>query len=230
MRGAHPVAVSDRGQALHRGAEQLRERLRLGLAQLRELRGRVSHRAVVLAELVAAGLGLGGRGGVPLRRQSLRQHLHALVRGHRPHGRLQPLEQARHLLAGEVGHGFLSHAPGQESQRAPCQVVIGVLESTAPRIGDREQLGRPSAPALTARADHARLDHPLGHQGVEVTPDGGGREPEPLAQGGGRDGTMLQDQPGDTGARAALAAWLHRGHVFFTTSVCRNSFPVHKRI
>ena len=37
MRGADPVAVRDRGQALHRGAEQAAESFGLRLAQLREL-------------------------------------------------------------------------------------------------------------------------------------------------------------------------------------------------
>ncbi len=114
---------------------------------------------------------------------------------------------------------MLSHALGQETQRAPGQVVIGVLESTPPRVGDREQLGGPSAPALPAGAYRTRLDHPVGQQRVEVTPDGGGREPEPLAESRGRDGTMLKNQPGDTGTGTALVAWLHRGHVFHNISV-----------
>ena len=61
MRGAYPVAVGDGREALHGGAEQAAECLRLGLAELRELRGHVRDRAVVLAELLAA-----GGGGAPL--------------------------------------------------------------------------------------------------------------------------------------------------------------------
>ena len=51
--GAGAVAVDDRGQPLHVGAQDLGERLALGLAQLRELLGDVRHRAVVLADLHA---------------------------------------------------------------------------------------------------------------------------------------------------------------------------------
>ena len=53
MRGADPVAAGDRGQALHRGAEEAAERFGLGLAELRELGGHVGDRAVVLAEFLA---------------------------------------------------------------------------------------------------------------------------------------------------------------------------------
>src|SRR6516164_3769493 len=53
VRGADPVAVRDRGQALHGGAEQPGERLGLRLAQLRELGRDVRDRAMVLAELLA---------------------------------------------------------------------------------------------------------------------------------------------------------------------------------
>jgi hypothetical protein len=54
VRRAHAVAVRDRGEALHRGAEQPPERLRLRLAELRVLGGHVRHRAVMLAELLSA--------------------------------------------------------------------------------------------------------------------------------------------------------------------------------
>jgi hypothetical protein len=47
------VALGQGGQALDVDAEQARERLGLGLAELRELGGDVLHRAVALAELDA---------------------------------------------------------------------------------------------------------------------------------------------------------------------------------
>ena len=53
MCGACAVAVDDRRQPLHVGAQDLGEGLSLGLAQLRELLGDVRHRAVVLAQLNA---------------------------------------------------------------------------------------------------------------------------------------------------------------------------------
>ena len=53
VRGARAVAVDDRRQPLHVGAQDLGEGLPLGFAQLRELLGHMRHRAVMLAELDA---------------------------------------------------------------------------------------------------------------------------------------------------------------------------------
>ena len=70
MRGADVGAVRERREALHVHAEQPRERVRLGLAELGELPGDVLHRAVPLAQLRAeagyAGCGGAGRRGVPV--------------------------------------------------------------------------------------------------------------------------------------------------------------------
>ena len=80
VRGAHAVAAGDGGESLDVGAEQPREDLGLGLAQLRELRGDVRHRAVVLAQLLA-GTGLCGRGRVARPRSAPGQDVHAPVPG-----------------------------------------------------------------------------------------------------------------------------------------------------
>ena len=63
VRGARAVAVDDRRQPLHVGAQDLGERLPLGLAQLRELLGDVRHRAVMLAQLDAVDRPAHRRGG-----------------------------------------------------------------------------------------------------------------------------------------------------------------------
>jgi hypothetical protein len=57
MRGADPVTVGNRREPLHGGAEQPPECLGLRLTELRELRGHVRNRAMMLAELLAAGGG-----------------------------------------------------------------------------------------------------------------------------------------------------------------------------
>jgi hypothetical protein len=51
VRCTNPVAVGDRGQSLDVRAEHLFEGAGLGFAQLGELGGNVSHRAVMLADL-----------------------------------------------------------------------------------------------------------------------------------------------------------------------------------
>ena len=63
--GADPVAVGDRGQPLDVGAHEPADHRGLGLAQLGELGRDVRHRAVVLAQLPAAG-DRRGRGSVAL--------------------------------------------------------------------------------------------------------------------------------------------------------------------
>jgi hypothetical protein len=52
---AHPVAVGDGGESLDVHAEHPREELGLDLAQLWKPLGHVSHRAVVLAQLLTQG-------------------------------------------------------------------------------------------------------------------------------------------------------------------------------
>src|SRR5690349_17118666 len=74
VRGAHTVAVGDRGQALDVRADEPRDHPRLGLAQLWELGGHVGHRAVVLAKLAAGG-DRGCAGSVPLGRKRPGQRL-----------------------------------------------------------------------------------------------------------------------------------------------------------
>jgi hypothetical protein len=51
MSRTHRVAARDGGQPLHMNAEQVCERRRLGLTQLREFRRNMRYRAVMLAQL-----------------------------------------------------------------------------------------------------------------------------------------------------------------------------------
>src|SRR5699024_197671 len=50
----------------------------------------------------------------------------------------------------------------------------------------------------------APFDHALAGQVVEVAADGRRREPEPLAEVGGGDRTLLQNEPGHSRARTVL--------------------------
>ena len=77
--GADAVAVGDGGETLDMGAEQAREHLGLGLAQVGELPGHVGDRAVVLADLLAGG-GAVDRGGVAVGGERLGEDLGAVAR------------------------------------------------------------------------------------------------------------------------------------------------------
>ena len=208
--------LADRGEPLDVPAEQPRERLGLGLAQLRELGGHVGHRAVVLAELVAGRRRLEG-GGVPVRAQRVGEGLDALV------GRcgvdadgVAVLDVARDH-AGEVRHGGRTRDPGQLVQGLGGEPVVRLRERLAALDGERVDLGRTPAPALAGgavRRPVARLDLAGGGQRVQVAPDGGGGEPEPLGQDGRGGRTVGQEAARDarTGAVPDLLAGLHDFH------------------
>ena len=138
----------------------------------------------------ARGLALRGRGGVAVRRQRLGQRLDRLSAGRpSPITGSQALSRLGHLAPGELGHRVRAHALGQEAQRAAGQVVVGVLEGAPPRVGDDEHLGRAAAAALAVAAARVRTSiMPSASRRVQMAADGGGREPEPLAQRGRGDG------------------------------------------
>ena len=131
--GADPVAVGDRGQPLHVGADQPADHRGLGLAQLRELRGHVRHRAVVLAELPAAG-DRRGRGSVALGGERGGECLGPVDRSHRrARSRPAPRRSRRALEPGQLllGHGadgVGTAGGGDVAQRGQGQVVVGVRE------------------------------------------------------------------------------------------------------
>jgi len=184
VRGADPVAVRDRGQPLHGGAEQPAERLGFRLAQLRELGRHVRDRAVVLAQLLAGHAPDRGRwargGGVTVGGQRLGQRLDPggeLAPGPLAHHRRVPALQVGDLGAGKLGDGLGTCAVGQEPQRACGQVVVGVLECAAPGVGDDEHLGRPASAPVPVGPGRPGLDESLGQEVVQMTPDGRGREP-----------------------------------------------------
>jgi len=183
VRGADPVTVSDRGEALHGGAEQAAECLGLRLAKLRILGGHVGYRAVVLTELFSPAGGsttsngaTACRGGVTVGGQCRRQRLDPLVRGGSFDGRLVSALQLSDLLPGELGDGARPGPLGQETQGARGQVVIGVLKGTAAGVGDRKQPGWPAAAAAAIGPGGPDLDHAVSQQVVQVTTDGSRRQ------------------------------------------------------
>jgi hypothetical protein len=203
VRGADAVAVRDRSEPLHRRAEQPAERLGFRLAQLGELGRHVRNRAVVLAQLLAGFSLVSYRGrrargrGVAVGGQRLGQRLDPAGQVTPAHRRRVPALQVGHLPAGELGDRLRARRLGQETQRTGGQVIVGVLEGAAARVGDDEHLGRPSAAPVPVGPGRPGLDQALGQQVIQMTPDGGRREPEPAAERGGGGRPELQDQPRD---------------------------------
>ncbi len=138
--GADTVAVGDGGQSLDVPAEQPREDLGLGLAQLGELLGHVRDRAVVLAELLA-GTGLHGGGGIAVGGQRLGEHLRLLARGRQLQQRPVPHLHLGDPLPGELHDGLVATGLGDEAQSGRGQVVVGLVEGVPAGVGQHEDLG-----------------------------------------------------------------------------------------
>jgi hypothetical protein len=200
--------MRNRGEALDRRAKQAAERLGFGLAQLRVLGRDMRDRAVMLAKLLTGGRPRSRARGccVAVYGERLSQRPHPIGQRRGRDNRPVPALKLADLTAGELGDGLGSGSLGQEAQGAGGQVVIGVLEGTAASIGDREQPRRPAATAVAVDPGDSGLDHSVLPQMIEVTPDGGRREPQRSPQCCSGHRAVFQDQPGDTGARALLGA------------------------
>ena len=208
---ADPVAVGDRGQALHVAAEDVADGLRLGLAQLRELVGDVRDRAVLLAQLLGAvdavleqGQRPHGRG-VPLGGEDPRQRLGRRELGLGRHDHLVVALDERDPASGELHDGLVAAGLRQVAERLHREVVVLLVEVLAPGLGDREELGRPASAAGRRRARLTRLERALGEQVVEVAAYGGGRQREPLREVGRGRRTADQDRPDDALTRRLVA-------------------------
>lgn len=237
MGGADAVAVRDRRQTLHRGAKKAPERFCFCLTQLRVFRRDVRDRAVMLAKLLAGGdasfaaarSNSGGGRRVAVGGQGLRQRPDLTASRCGVDNRPVLVLKLGHLAAGELDDRLGPGPLGQEPERARGQVVIGVLESAAASVGDREHPGWPAPAAIAVHSRRPAFDQAAVEQLIEVTPDGRGSQPERAAKSGRAHRARLQDQPGHAGARALLSAALfsahasrtHTGstHVFHNTSV-----------
>ena len=181
MCGADAVAVGDRGQPLHVGADEPADHRGLRLAQLQELGGDVRHRAVVLAQLPpprrrrgrgSVALGREG-GGECLGRSTVRRAGDGLL-----HGGGAALLQPGELLLGDRPDGVGAAGGGHVAQGGEREVVVGVRERRAAGVGEVElRAGRPR----WSRPRQPLLEPPGGHQGVEVPADGGRRDAQPAA-------------------------------------------------
>jgi len=160
VRGADAVAVADGGQPLHVAAQEAGECLRLGLAQLGELRCHVGDGTVVLTELVTAG-STAHAGGIALGSECPGENRSAVLGcGGLDLGAV-PLLPVRHPGAGEVGHRLLPRRGGQEAQSAHSEVVVGLVEGLAAGLGEGEPARGAASSTRATAAGCARLHRSL---------------------------------------------------------------------
>ena len=169
-------------QALDVNSEQTRERICLGVTELRELGRDVLHRAMPLAQLHAgqwrALPDRTGGGGETVSGQCRRQYLGAL-------GDVVACLRELHGIAlfelgvefvGELAHGILAGVIGNKAQGRRGDVVVVAVHAKVTGLGQDVCAGGPTttAPCGTSGGGLMLLDGtPLGEQ-VEVTADRGG--------------------------------------------------------
>lgn len=197
--------------------EQLGEKFRLRLAQLRKLLCDMGDRAVVLAQLLALlGVGCVPRGSsVPVRAQGPGQRFGALL----GRGGLDRLAVRARLGgdpgAGEGGDRLLPALPlGDPAHGVDGQLVVRLVEGVAAAVGEREDLGGPATRARAVDPLLAGLHHVVGDQRVEVAPDGGLGEPQTPGELGDGGRPVVQD-----GARDAVAGGPLTGREFLLRSL-----------
>ncbi len=152
-------------------AEQVFERLRLGFADLGELTGDVTDRAVMLAELrtrvterggrcIAVGAEESGERVEPIARAVLLVDACAIARDH--FGGSLPCKAAHSLVATRCS---------EVAQRADGDVVVGDIEDVTALIGEGEDTGGAPAASNRPRAvgpSVCRDDESIGGEGLEV--------------------------------------------------------------
>jgi len=179
VRGTYPVAVGDGRQPLNVRAQHPFEGPGLSLAQLGELGGDVRNRAVVLAQL-HAGAGVLSTGSVSLAGQCHGEGCDPAFATRRTcpdrHRRGNRGFERPRSVGSELGNGGLATGLPQIAQGGRGQVVIGVRESRSSGVGQRISTGRAPAPSAGTRPRVTLGQQVVAHQGVQMAPDGGGRQ------------------------------------------------------
>lgn len=177
-RGADVLAVGERGKALDVHSEQARERVGLGVTELRELCCDLLHRAMPLAQL-HTGQGRArpdrsGRGRETVGGQCRRQD-----RGTRGDVRIcfgqQPgiaLFELGVAFVGEVVDRSLAGVLGKKTQRRDGDMVVVAAHAVVTGFGQDVGAGGPTTAAHTRGRRLTRRDGTLLGEQVEVTTDG----------------------------------------------------------
>jgi len=195
--------MSEGRQALNVDSEQPRERLCLGVTELWKLGRDVLHRAVSLAQLHsgqerARSHGSGGSGetiGTQCRCECHRSGSDTLL--HRAELGGIPLLELGDALAGKLGNGICTGALCEEPQRRGGHVVVVAVHAEVTGLGQDVCAGGPSASATGGGGGLVLLDGALLDEQVEVTANGGGRQPQASGESGRGERAILGDYPPD---------------------------------
>ncbi len=180
-RGADVLAVGECRQALDVNSEKARERVGLGVTELRELGCDVLHRAMSLAQLnTGQGCALSDRSGgsgEAVGDQCRRECVGAdgdVIAGSGELGRVAVLELGA-PFAGELAHRVDAGVLGKKPQRRSRDVVVVTAHAGMTGRGQDVGAGGPAATATRTTSDGglALLDGTLLGKRVEVTADGG---------------------------------------------------------
>lgn len=167
-------------------------------------------RAVLLAQLLTCVMAVDQRqlpdgGRIAVGREHIRKHLRGAeirLAGSDP---VQSLLDERRAALREFPHGLFAGHLGEEPQRLDRQVVVLLLEAVPTLVGEREELGRAASPTRGRGARLTLLHRLLLGQGVQVAPDRGRGEIEPLGQRRSGLRTVDKQRPSDPLAGALLA-------------------------
>ena len=202
-------AAGEGGEPLNVHAEQPRDGLGLGVAELRKLLSHPPHRTVALAELDpverAGGDGTSGRGEAVLRHR-IDEHVGASgdIRPRFGEARRIPALESGDPLAGEGGDGLRPSVLVEVAQRLGGQLIVGAPKRAVPALGHHVGPRRTTPTARMCCARVMLLDRAVVGEGVEVPPDrcrGQAQQSPDLGRG---DGTVLGDRGKDALARPLL--------------------------
>ncbi len=209
VRGADPVAVGDGGQSLDVPPEQPGEHLGLCFAELGKLGCNVGDRAVMLAQLVADGCGT-DRGSVPVLAQGLGKHLDLVLGAGRLDGGAVTVLELGRATPSELGNRVGTARLAQEPQRTHGQVVVRLGERVTTEVGEHEHLRRSTTPTGAGHPRLACFNRAVSHEVIQMAPDRGRRELQPLGQGRRRGGPVLENGAGDPLTRGSVVEYSGR--------------------
>ena len=182
------------------GSQQLLEGLGLGLAQLREARGGVAHRAVMLAQL-RTGIGIHRCRGVSvLSEAGCEECKSRACVGSRCDGRRVTCHEGARTLASECQDSGLTIGAVEVGQCRHSQVVVVDVEGMTSRVGEREDTRRATAATDRGRTEGTPLTRPdeaLGSQGLKVPPDHRRGQPQAGSQLRRGSRPSVEEGPGD---------------------------------